>query len=138
MKKFIAIIIGFVAIMFGAPNAHASALTTLTDKSNGKSVVFHVGDEFMLSLNSTYWNFENSFNKKIIIQIGLPRTEVIPPGPSAPKGCEHPGSGCGTNSVRFVVKSKGVTYIQAHRDSCGEAIRCTSANSKYKIKLIVK
>jgi hypothetical protein len=91
----------------------------------------------MINLNSTYWDFQNNFDRNVLVQIGLPKVDLIQPGPNAPKGCQHPGSGCGTVSVRFIAKKKGTTYIQAKRSTCGEAIKCSSANSNYKLKVKV-
>ena len=58
-------------------------------------------------------------------------------GPNAPAGCQVAGMGCGTVSLKFKAINKGISTVNASRTSCGEALRCTPAQSSYYVTIKV-
>jgi len=109
-----------------SPRAHTRRIT-VDETANGTTVALHVGDQLTVVLHSTYW------------QINAPGTRaarLVTAGPqrTQPAQCGHiPGSGCGTATRRFRAERRGVATLSAHRDSCGEALRCTGTQGDWKI-----
>jgi len=52
------------------------------------------------------------------------------------QGCV-PGGGCGTVTARYSAISGGTAQVAAHRDSCGEAMRCQGTNGDWRITVVV-
>lgn len=119
-------------------SSNAATLKVATFSNNNQTLKVSVGQSFRVTLDSTYWEFSNAFNKKVLSSNNKPSITLIQPGPTAPQGCQHPGSGCGSISFLYTVKSAGTTVITATRSSCGEAIQCTPANSKFKLTILAK
>ncbi len=44
-----------------------------------------------------------------------------------------PGSGCGTVTATYTAGHTGTTELTAHRDTCGEALRCVGPQADWKI-----
>lgn len=118
-----------------ANNAHA-ANQIISESSNHKTVKVTLGSTFTVQLHSTYWNFD-SLKGKSIKAIGTTKVAPIMPGPNAPAGCQVAGMGCGTVSLKFKAINKGISTVNASRTSCGEALRCTPAQSNYYVTIKV-
>lgn len=119
------------------PGVHAG-LTTANESANGKTLKISKGGALTITLNSTYWTFSPLANAKVLRQIGAPATVGYPPGSaSAPAGCRIPGSGCGTVTWKLKAIAAGSVVITANRTSCGEAMRCTPAQSLYRLTVKV-
>jgi hypothetical protein len=118
--------------------SNAATLKVATFANNNQTLKVSVGQSFRVTLDSTYWEFSTTFNKNVLSSNNKPSITLIQPGPTAPQGCQHPGSGCGSISFLYKVKSAGTTTITAVRSSCGEAIQCTPANSKFKLTILAK
>jgi hypothetical protein len=101
----------------------------VSEGDSGSTVRARVGDTVSVSLHSTYW------------QLAPPAGNVLRPrGPATTAtggpGCPAvPGSGCGTLTQRFEVTADGTATIAAHRDSCGEAMRCAAGRGDWSVKV---
>ena len=100
---------------------------TVDEKASGATVSLHVGDHLTVVLHSTYWQ----------INAPDPRAAgLVIAGPQRTRAahCGHiPGAGCGTATREFRADRRGVATVSAHRDSCGEALRCTGTQSDWKV-----
>lgn len=103
----------------------------LTDKDNGATVAVHVGDGVTVTLHSTYWQLGSpEGDGQVLVQ----RT---PPSPTAsPSPCPVAGAGCGTVVADYLVGAAGTVRLTAHRDSCGEALRCTAGQGDWSVKVV--
>jgi len=115
-----------------SPHGAGSSTSTLThqldESSNGKHLAVHFGDTIVVTLHSTYWTF------------GVPGGFILQPitPPQVGKGVNCPsvpGSGCGTVTMTYNVGKVGTGRIVAHRTSCGEALKCTEAQSNWSVSL---
>jgi hypothetical protein len=110
---------------------HPPTVVRLDDTSNGRTVDAHVGDTVTVTLHSTYWT--------IAAPTGSALATSADPKPS-PGGtaCPHiPGSGCGTVTASYRAGSAGTSTLSAHRDSCGEALRCTPGAGDWTVTVKV-
>lgn len=98
-----------------APTPHQ-----LDEHDNGKTVDAQLGDTIIVVLHSTYWSFDTP-------------ARVLQPLSTqpSPSHCAVVGSGCGTVTATFNAAHVGTVTLHAHRDSCGEAIRCTGTNGDW-------
>ena len=98
------------------------------DTSNGKTIWLHTGDRIELILSSNYWRVSGSSAPKVLRQTHA--TELMP----RPSTCPHiPGLGCTPERTDFLAVGHGKAVITATRTSCGEALRCTSQNTRYTL-----
>jgi hypothetical protein len=81
-------------------------------------------------LSSTYWTFHGSSDTAVLHPVGAP--EVRP----QPTGCV-PGGGCGTATATYRAGAAGRAQVIATRTSCGEAMGCTAASSRFVLYVIV-
>jgi hypothetical protein len=88
------------------------------DSSNGTTISAHVGDTVSVTLHNTYWTLATP-SGQVLVTMTAP--SAAPGGTQCPK---LPGSGCGTVSASYRADAAGTTRLSAHRDSCGEAMRC--------------
>ena len=114
--------------------AAKAKIYNLNITSNQKTIKVHVGDFLNLKLESTYWNIEPLTSQKIS-QLSDPVITPIMPGPSAPAGCQLPGSGCGTIIWKLKALKKGSAQIKANRTSCGEALKCSPEDAIYIVQV---
>ena len=92
----------------------------LDEHSNGATVDAQLGDTIVVTLHSTYWTFDTP-----------PRVlQPLSTQPS-PSHCAVVGSGCGTVTATFNAAHVGTVTLHAHRDSCGEALRCTGTDADW-------
>ena len=134
MKK-----VGLVAIttLLAFTSINQSNAAILGESLNGKTINLKINTTFNLKLSSTYWQLANLKSNDFITQIGTETVTLVKPGPSAPAGCKHPGSGCGTISWKFKATKTGTTKISAFRSSCGEALKCTAKEQNFQLTIKV-
>lgn len=99
------------------------------DSMNGKSVTLHPGQSLEVMLSSTYWTFQGSSNSQVLVAVNTP---IASPG-----SCRTTGSGCGTVTMTFRAVGPGTAQVTASRVSCGEALRCGSADGHYQLTVKV-
>lgn len=109
----------------------SSAATTLGEAHNGHTVTVSPGAPLTIVLHSTYWSIVPLSNGSVVAQVGS--TTVV----GTLKGCV-PGQGCGTVTAHFVAKGAGMVRLRANRTSCGEAMRCTPAQSHWTVVIRVR
>lgn len=101
------------------------------DKANGTTVDAHVGDTIEVTLHNTYWTLGAPAGHVLSV-VGAPSAA---PGGSA---CPHiAGTGCGTVSASYRADAAGTTRVTAHRDSCGEALRCGPGQGDWTVTVRV-
>ena len=110
-----------------APAQHAY---TLSESDNGRTLSVHRGDTLTVILHSTYWAIQPSSNPAVVEAQGSPT--VAP----QMQGCVA-GQGCGTVTQPYRAVGTGQAQLSAHRDSCGEAMRCTPAQSDWRVTVTV-
>ena len=110
-------------------NQTAPGRVALDDSANGKTVHVHFGDTITVTLNSTYWSF--------LPTGGLALQPFAPAQTAAGTACpKHPGSGCGTVTASFNVGHVGTSVLRAHRDTCGEALRCVGDQGDWSVTVV--
>lgn len=133
LKISAGIAIGF--LLFASPSpAGASSIVKVTDASNGKSVTIKSGSTVLVTLKSTFWQFQSVLN---LSGSETPTMTAIMPGPTAPANCQLPGMGCGTVTWKFKALKAGKAAFVAVRTSCGEALRCTDKNGRFAVSFKV-
>jgi hypothetical protein len=101
-------------------------MLTMARRSASRSA----GQRLEVRLSSTYWVFGSSSNNAVLRSAG---PQVASPQPS---GCV-PGGGCGVVTATFEAITAGQADVTAARTSCGEALRCTAEQSKYRLTVSV-
>lgn len=133
-RKYFVALFSACSLIF-ISSASAGSITSVSEQQNGKIINVRLGATLNISLHSTYWYFDSAKN---VQQIKESTVTPTLPGPSAPAGCQHPGTGCGTVKWFYKATKKGIATFTAMRTSCGEALSCTPANSKFSVKFLVK
>src|SRR5438309_1019796 len=92
----------------------------LDEHANGTTVDAQLGETIVVTLHSTYWTFDTP-------------SRVLQPLSTqpSPSHCAVVGSGCGTVTATFNAAQVGTVTLHAHRDSCGEALRCTGTDADW-------
>ena len=116
-----------------AAPAHATTWPArhLDDRDNHGTVSVHVGQTVELTLASTYWTIGAPSGTAL----GAAGPERKTPNYTRP-GC-HPGTGCGTDVRDFKAVRTGTSGISATRTTCGEALRCSDAQSRFFVTVHV-
>jgi hypothetical protein len=107
----------------------ASTAAGFTDANKGQTVNVRVGQQFTVSLSSTYWEFQPLPDSTVLRSVGAPVTRPSP-------GCV-PGGGCGTVSASYMAAGAGRVTIVATRRSCGEAMLCTGSAGQFALTVVV-
>src|SRR5580704_2120279 len=81
-------------------------LIVATDSDNGKTLELHVGDRLEVTLNSTYWNIQESSDLSVVRLAG---PMAVSPRPN---GCV-PGGGCGLAIATFDAVGTGTADVTA-------------------------
>ena len=116
-------------------SAQAATKVTVTDAENHRVISIKANTQVTITLDSTFWLDATATNLKTV---KAKSQKVIPFGPTAPQGCQHPGTGCGTSIWVFKATTKGKASFTVSRDSCGEAMQCTGSNGSYLVRFLVK
>ena len=104
----------------------------ITEKDKGTVVRVHRGDRVELTLHSTYWQVS-----PIGIEVLYPVIDNSSPTRAGlPPSCV-PGGGCGTVTFEYLAEHAGRVVLRAHRNSCGEAMRCTAGSGRFSVTVIV-
>ncbi|MSW03324.1 MAG: hypothetical protein F2830_03505 [Actinobacteria bacterium] len=129
--------VAVVALWLLLPTAHASAASKLavSDSDNNRSIALKLNTQVSISLNSVFWLDATTTNLKLIKDKAQ---KTIAPGPTAPPGCQHPGTGCGSSTWVFKATKRGKASFTVSRLSCGEALRCSPENSSFLVRFTVK
>ena len=108
----------------------SSPVVRAGERQNNKTVTLKKGQRLQVVLHSTYWQFHGSSDGAVLTLIGRPRAR--------PRltGCV-PGAGCGTVTSVYLAASAGTADVTASRTSCGEALGCTPAASRYTLHVRV-
>jgi hypothetical protein len=106
---------------------------TAGEADNGRTLSLSVGDQLVVRLNSTYWQFAVPGGGDAVISLGPQQVTASAPG----VGCV-PGAGCGMVTASFRAVAAGGETISADRTSCGEALRCTGTEGTYRLYLVVR
>lgn len=102
---------------------------TLTEAQNGATVHATRGQAVALVLHSTYWKVGGSSNPAVLQPAGGPQVQPSP-------GCVM-GQGCGTVTAMFIAAGDGAATLTATRTTCGEALRCTEAQGRFAVTVVV-
>ncbi len=101
----------------------------LDEKANGTTVHVHLGDTIIVTLHNTYWSF--------LPTASLALQPFAPVATAAGNNCGHViGTGCGTVTASYNVGHVGTGKLQAHRDSCGEALRCVGKDADWSVTVV--
>lgn len=113
----------------GPADQKPSGTLTLDDSANGTTVHVHFGDTITVTLRSTYWSF--------LPTNGLALQPFAPAQTAPASTCATPvGSGCGTVTASFNVGHIGTSVLRAHRDTCGEALRCIGKQGDWSVTVV--
>lgn len=110
----------------------SSPPVVLSETANGTAVSVQVDGVVIVTLNSTYWQLSPPHGTARFDVLSAPRAQ---PGPSCPS---IPGSGCGTVTATYRATSAGVAVVAAHRDACGEALRCVGTQGDWRATISVQ
>ncbi|HEY0808376.1 MAG TPA: hypothetical protein VGD84_25130 [Pseudonocardiaceae bacterium] len=108
----------------GAPTP---GVLSRTYADNDGSVTLHVGGRLDVSL-AGQWTFQ-PVSAPAVLHAGTPSVGAEP-------NC-RPGMGCAIVTEEFTAAGAGTATIVATRTSCGEAMRCTSANDHFRLTVTV-
>ena len=109
-----------------AAPALAAASVTAGDAQNKAAITLHPGDSLHVVLKSTAWTIDPAHGRALATR-GEQVVAVTRPGPGAP----------GTTSRSFAAVALGDATVTASRTTCGEALRCTPAQSAYRLTVHV-
>jgi hypothetical protein len=102
---------------------------TLDEKANGTTVHVHLGDTVIVTLHSTYWSF--------LPTASLALQPLAPVATAAGSNCPRVmGTGCGTVTASYNIGHVGTGQLHAHRDSCGEALRCIGKQADWSVTVV--
>jgi hypothetical protein len=118
-----------------------SATVHTSGAAQATSLVYHASDNgrtfsvakglwVNVDLSGIYWKSKPIKGVGSYSRMNIPNT--IDPG------CQIPGAGCGLSHWRFKLSKTGTYKFTATRNSCGEAIKCATADKKFDLKFIVK
>lgn len=118
-----------------APTAASSNphQASVNQTDNGHTVTLAVGERLVLSLPSTYWDIAAA-RPATVLHTDPPTTSTRT---QTSTGRCVTGQGCGAATAVFHATAAGTATITATRQSCGEAKRCTPAQSTYTLTVTV-
>jgi len=127
----------FAAFTVATPAGATKAAPTvaLNESSNAHTLNVGVGTHLNLTLHSTYWTLATTKLAPYLKQVGT--TSVVGVAPNGGGHCV-PGQGCGTVSAHFVAAHPGTVHLRATRTSCGEAMKCSPAQSLWTVTIQVR
>jgi hypothetical protein len=110
------------------PATTAAGALTLDEHAARTTVRVRTGTAVVVRLHSTYWSTPAASDPRVLAPVG---------GGSTPSGTCPPGGGCGVSSAGFTAARPGTVRVTAHRDSCGEAMRCAPGKGDYEVTVTV-
>ena len=113
----------------GSANGIPPLSQTVSEPDNGKTVAVQSGGYVIVVLHSTYWKLASPPPAPLAL------AQTPPPSLPATHCPPVPGSGCGYVTATYHVTGPGTAVLSAHRDSCGEALRCTSSQAEWKVTI---
>lgn len=115
-----------------SPSSNTSTRPPVTadEHSNGTTITLRLRQRLVVTLHNTYW------------QLTPPNANVLQvaraPNATPDPGCTSiPGTGCGTVTAEYVARGAGTAVVSAHRDSCGEALRCTGTAGDWHATVVI-
>lgn len=102
---------------------------TVDETQNGQTISLRTGATLAVTLNSTYWTLVPPPDSRVLRVIMGPETKAA--------GNCPPGVGCGLTTATYRAVDSGKTEISATRVLCGEAVRCTPAQSTFNVFVVV-
>jgi hypothetical protein len=121
------------AVQSPTKSTYSSQLRLVVSESaNGTSLTVNRGADVIVTLHNTYWMFKQVSAPKVLVEVAA-ETKAGPPGSPG-----VPGSGDGTVRETYQARAAGTAVITASRTTCGEALRCTPAQSSYRITVLVR
>jgi hypothetical protein len=130
----ILVLLGTAACANGASRPTVARSSTpvvrASELQNNKTVALRKGQRLQVVLHSTYWQFQGSTDRTVLVRTGPAR---VRPRLS---GCV-PGGGCGTVTAVYLATGSGTADVTAGRTTCGEALGCTPAASRYTLHVRV-
>ena len=116
----------------GSTRAAASGrVVAIDDAADGTTVTLPQRGRLAVTLHNTYWQLAAPADSKVLVVTSAPTARPEPT-------CRPiPGTGCGTVTAAYAAGSTGTTTLAAHRDTCGEALRCTPAQSDWSVTVHV-
>ena len=122
--------LALACIAWSSAPATAASIVRATDHDNGQTITLRRSQRLLVVLASTYWQLQRSSNHRVLRLVDGP--EVRPT-----MGCV-PGAGCGTATATYLAAAAGHATVTATRTSCGEALRCTPAQSRFTLNVVVR
>lgn len=111
------------------PDQATNGTLSIDEKANGTTVHVRLGDTIEVTLHSTYWSF--------LPTDGLALQPFAPAQTAPATNCGGPvGSGCGTVTTSYNVGHVGTSTLKAHRDTCGEALRCVGSDANWSVTVV--
>jgi hypothetical protein len=101
------------------------------EAANGTTVTLPKAGRLAVTLHNTYWQLADPADPKVLVVASAPAARPDPTCRSIP------GTGCGTVTAVYAAGTAGTTTLAAHRDTCGEALRCTPAQSDWSVTVHV-
>jgi len=126
-----------LVISLGINSAQGATSKSLSETNRNQVASVKIGSQISLTLHSMYWTLAKQSKTSSLTAKGAPVLKPIFPGPTAPHGCSIAGSGCGTQTWKFVASKVGTTHLIATRTTCGEAMRCTGTNGRFEVSVKV-
>jgi len=124
-------------VAVGVSSAQAATSKPLSENNINQVTSVKIGSQISLTLHSMYWSLAQQSKSSSLTAKGAPVLKPILPGAAAPHGCAIAGSGCGTQTWKFVASKVGTAHLIATRTSCGEAMRCTGTNGRFEVTVKV-
>lgn len=119
------------AALTGTAGATEPRSLNVDNRDNGHTITLHQGQRLHVVLYSTYWTIDGGHNRPIRVT----DNQAFFPDRTSP-GCPA-GSGCGYVSRDFLATSPGNGTLTASRTTCGEALRCSPAQSTWTLTVHV-
>ena len=110
--------------------AATASIVKVTDRENGNTVRLRRSQRLLVVLSSTYWQIQRSSHRAVLRLVSGPSVRPT-------MGCV-PGAGCGTATATFLAAAAGHATVVATRTSCGEAMGCTPAQSRFILNVVVR
>ena len=126
-----------LVVLLGMNAAQGATSKSFSETNSNQVASVKIGSQISLTLHSMYWTLAKQSKTSSLTAKGAPVLKPIFPGPTAPHGCSIAGSGCGTQTWKFVASKVGTTHLIATRTTCGEAMRCIDANGRFEVTVKV-